>query len=254
MAVLKWLWASYKTLRLWQWLAALPIGGGGWGLLAAFTNLPLWQQALLAAGIALIWLTFATRLFQKQEKNTVEQTQSGLENQQANAGGDVTQSSGGPGSGQEAGRDAYAAGRDININTPPTQPQIPWIRRAGGPKLRFHPGFDGRISKLSCSFQITAQMQPGEVEYRYRGLGTDTEWRRPMEENSPGKYQMWDIQLSPNTNRDDNAITLEVRFWLEDGQHGGRWIWPVKARGNGVWDLKQELGSHVFQPRDGDWW
>mgnify|MGYP001615922878 CR=1 FL=1 len=254
---LKWLWASYETLALWQWLAALPIGGGGWGVMATFTNIPLWQQALIAAGIALIWLTvwaFASRLFHKKERNPVAPTQSGSDNQQAHAGGDVTQSSGGAGSGQMAGRDAFAAGRDLNINALPVQPQTPWIFRAGGPQFRFHTSFQGREVRIDCSFNVTSQLLLN-YEYRWLGLGADTDWERAMAQNQPGSYQVKSATLHPDLDSDDNAITLEIRFWLEDGQlHGGRWQWPVKARGDGVWELRAELGSHVFQPRDSDWW
>ena len=35
---LKWVWASYQTLTLWQWLAVLLVGGGGWGLSASSQN------------------------------------------------------------------------------------------------------------------------------------------------------------------------------------------------------------------------
>jgi len=44
-----------------------------------------------------------------------------------------------------------------------------------------------------------------------------------MKENQPGKYQMKEIMVNPDSNLKDNIITLEIRFWLEDGkQHGGR--------------------------------
>ncbi|MBI2847037.1 MAG: toll/interleukin-1 receptor domain-containing protein [Chloroflexi bacterium] len=159
---------------------------------------------------------------------------------------------------------AAALGKDLIIpsgwtarlypaSTAPAQP--PWTVRAGGPEFRLSPGFNGRELKLGCSFQITAQTQPGGVEYRWLGLGTDTDWAKPMKENQPGKYQMKEITVNPDPNLEENVVTLEIRFWLEDGkQHGGRWKWPLKPRGNGAWELKQELGSHVFQPRDGDWW
>jgi len=133
--------------------------------------------------------------------------------------------------------------------------QTPWTVRAGGPEFRLSPALMGRELKLGCSFQITAQTQPGGVEYRWLGVGANTDWATPMKENQPGKYQMKEIRLSPGSNLEENIVTLEIRFWLEDGkQHGGRWKWPLKPRGDGVWELRQELGSHVFQPRDGDWW
>ena len=114
-------------------------------------------------------------------------------------------------------------------------------------------GFKGRELKLGCMFQITAQTQPGGVEYRWLGLGTDTEWTKPMEENQPGKYQMKEIVVNPDPSAEENNITLEIRFGLEDGrQHGGRWVWPLKPRGDGVWELQSHLGSGVLQPRD--WW
>ncbi|MDP2950078.1 MAG: toll/interleukin-1 receptor domain-containing protein [Chloroflexota bacterium] len=139
--------------------------------------------------------------------------------------------------------------------SPATPPQTPWPVRAGGPEFRLSPGFNGRDLKLACSFQITAQTQPGGVEYRWLGVGTDTDWAKPMKENQPGKYQMKEIVLNPSPNLEESTVTLEIRFWLEDGkQHGGRWRWPLKPRGVGTWELRQELGSHVFQPGDGDWW
>ena len=132
-------------------------------------------------------------------------------------------------------------------------PETPWPVRAGGPEFRLSPAFNGRDLKLGCSFQITAQTQPGGVEYRWIGVGTDTDWATPMKENQPGKYQMKEIGLNPDSNLEENIVTLEIQFWLEDGkQHGGRWKWPLKPRGDGAWELKQELGSHVFQPREGD--
>ena len=135
------------------------------------------------------------------------------------------------------------------------QSETPWTVRAGGPEFQLMLGFKGRELKLGCSFQITAQTQPGGVECRWIGLGTDTDWAKPMKENQTGKYQMKEIMVNPDMNLKDNIITLEIRFWLEDGkEHGGRWMWPLKPRGDGVWELKQELGSHVFQPRDSDWW
>ena len=137
----------------------------------------------------------------------------------------------------------------------PELTQTPWPVRAGGPEFRLMPGFNGRELKLGCSFQITAQTQPGGVEYRWLGVGTDSNWATPMKENQPGKYQMKEIQLNPDANLEENIVTLEIRFWLEDGkQHGARWLWPLKPRGDGAWELRQESGSHVFQPRDGDWW
>ena len=98
-------------------------------------------------------------------------------------------------------------------------------------------------------------MLPGEVEYRWLGVDTDTDWVRPMTENQAGKYQMKNVPLNPDSYLEENIVTLEIRFWLEDeNQYGGRWMWPLKPREDGTWDLHQELGSGVFQPRDGDWW
>ena len=98
-------------------------------------------------------------------------------------------------------------------------------------------------------------MQPGGVEYRWLGVATDTDWVKPMKETQPGKYQMSEVKLNPNTNTGENIVILEIRFWLEDGeQHGGRWKWPLKPAGSNNWELRQESGSHVFQPLDDDWW
>ena len=133
--------------------------------------------------------------------------------------------------------------------------QTPWPVRAGGPEFRLSPALHRRDLKLDCSFQITAQTQPGGVEYRWLGIGIDTDWATPMKENEPGKYQMKGVSLDPDPNLEENIVTLEIRFWLEDGkQHGARWNWPLRPRGDGAWELRQELGSKVFQPLDDDWW
>lgn len=149
----------------------------------------------------------------------------------------------------DAGRDIYQAGRDINVNPdPPTA--IPWVKRAGGPQFRLHPGINN--GELICSFQIEATPQPGGVEARWVGAGTDDDWATPMPENVPAgaaykKYQMKSVAMGPNPPSDE--VAFMVRFYLEDGLHGGQWRWPLVQHQKGHWNLETHKGSHVFQPR-----
>jgi hypothetical protein len=106
--------------------------------------------------------------------------------------------------------------------------------------------------KFLCEFQITAERLPGGVEARWIGAGTDTEWKEPMRENIKGKYQMKSASMNPTPPKDE--VTFEVRFYLEDGLHGGRWIWPLQQTEKGHWRIEPQLGSHVFQPRLEDTW
>lgn len=97
--VLKWLWASYETLALWQWLTALPIGGALMGVLQYTSSWPIWTQGIVAAIVALVWLTilaFAQRLFARRDEQGMKQSQKNSPGaQQGKAGGNLAQSSGG---------------------------------------------------------------------------------------------------------------------------------------------------------------
>lgn len=154
-----------------------------------------------------------------------------------------------------AGRDAYQAGRDINVQPPPEHPSIPWISRAGGPQFRMSPTVDH--GKLLCQFRISnASPAPGGVEARWLGAGTDMDSTAPMLGNVPAgasyqTYQMKPTEMAPKP--PDDQVTFEVRFNLEDGPHYGRWIWPLRQHeSKGHWILDSHLGSGVLQPRRED--
>lgn len=154
-----------------------------------------------------------------------------------------------------AGRDAYQAGRDINVQQVPEHPSIPWISRAGGPQFRMSPGIDH--GKLLCQFRISnASPAPGGLEARWLGAGTDMDWTAPMPGNVPAgasyqTYQMKPTEMAPKPPADE--VTFEVRFNLEDGLHSGRWIWPLRQHeSKGHWILDSHLGSGVVQPHAED--
>jgi hypothetical protein len=70
-----------------------------------------------------------------------------------------------------------------------------------------------------------------------------------MEENSPDRYQMKAVQMSPVPPQDE--VIFEVRFYLDDGVHGGKWIWPIKQQAKGHWEGEwgRGKGSGLQQPR-----
>ena len=166
-------------------------------------------------------------------------------------GGKVSQSASG------AGRDIYQAGGDIRIEQPTKPPQqaLPWTERAGGPCFRLFPGI--YKNELLCEFRVEGSPPPGGIEARWSGAGTSHDWTMPMPENVPSgaayrKYQLKAVPMSPMPPRD--SVTFEVRFNLEDGLHGGRWIWPIIQHPKGHWVLLAHEGSGVFQPREEDTW
>ena len=137
------------------------------------------------------------------------------------------------------------------------RPFIPWPTRAGAPQFRMHPGIDK--GKLLCEFVISnASPAPGGLEVRWLGAGTNMDWTTPMPGNVPRgvssqKYQMKSTEMTPAPPADD--VTLEVRFNLEDGLHGGRWTWPIhQHETKGHWILDSHLGSGVHQPLAEDAW
>ena len=129
-----------------------------------------------------------------------------------------------------AGGDIIQAGRDVVLSQE-NKPEIPWRNRPGGPMFRMNPGIDK--GRLLCSFHITAEKIPGGVEARWVGAGTDMGWVEPMPENVSGKYQMKPVPMNPTSPTDE--VKFEVQFYLEDGLHGGQWIWPLQQHEKGHW-------------------
>jgi hypothetical protein len=148
-----------------------------------------------------------------------------------------------------SGRDIYQAGGDINVGqqVPPT-PTLPWIKRPGGPVFRMSPGVNS--GQLLCEFRIDATAAPGDIHARWVGAGIQMDWVTPM--HDPGKYQMKGMAMSPTPPHDE--VRFEVKFWLDDGEHGGRWIWPLEQQPKGHWRLEVGKGSGAGQPKCQDTW
>lgn len=112
--------------------------------------------------------------------------------------------------------------------------QLPWLKRPGGPKFRLSPGVhDGQ---LLCTFYIRGASEPGDVKARWTGAGTNVDWRDPMPQNVPAGrsewgYQMKPVEMTPQPPAD--MVTFEVKFWLDDGEHGARWLWPLEQHEKG---------------------
>ena len=247
--VAKWVWATWQSYGLWKTLAVWALAGA-WEapLVGAFQQWPLWVQILASAGVAFVWLTILTwliNLFKRpQETGPSGPTATADHGAQAMAG-------------IQAGHDVYQAGGDINVGTipQPHQPAIPWINRPGGPQFRLSPGT--HQGRLLCSFRVDADPMPGGIEARWVGAGTDTLWTEPMCDNVPPgatyrKYQMKPAEMSPSAPTDE--VTFEVRFYLEDGQHCGKWTWPLHQHEKGHRILDAHEGSGVSQPRLEDTW
>ena len=174
----------------------------------------------------------------------------------ADRGGERVEQNASPNAQQASGvgGDVYQAGRDITVR-PGGGAQLPWLKRPGGPKFRLSPGVhDG---KVLCTFHIRGASEPGEVRARWTGAGTDMDWRSPMPQNvPPGRtewgYQMKPVAMSPTPPAD--IVTFEVQFWLEDGEHGGRWHWPLEQHEKGHWLMEAQKGSGVQQPPEEDTW
>lgn len=157
-----------------------------------------------------------------------------------------------------AGRDIYQAGRDIIVNAPPeASPQdIPWTNRPDGPQFKLSPGIHN--GRLLCEFRISnASPVPGGVEARWVGPGINQSWTKPMPQNVPRgsfiqSYQMKAVSMNPTPPKDE--ATFEIQFYLNDGLHGGRWVWPMHQHEKGHWILDSHEGSRVFQPNLEDIW
>lgn len=151
-----------------------------------------------------------------------------------------------------AGRDILQAGRDIVLGQQ-TAPQVlqPWLRRPGAPRFRMHPGINPPRQLLN-RFEMQADVTPADMQARWVGPGINMDFVAPMLQNTPNQYRMKGVQMEPEGTED--TVTFEVRFWLEDGEHGGRWKWPVLKHPKGHWEFHTELGSGVNQPKPEDTW
>ena len=144
----------------------------------------------------------------------------------------------------------------------PKKALLPWYQRAGGPVFRLGPNIDNSTSgggRLICGITISdASPTPGGVETRWIGAGTEMDWKSPMRDNTPPaathlKFSMKPVEMNPTPPNDE--VALEIRFNLEDGQHGGRWTWPLRQHPDkGHWVLDSHLGSNVRQPLPEDTW
>lgn len=117
-----------------------------------------------------------------------------------------------------AGRDSYAAGRDINI-TDPGPPQVPWPERAGGPQFRMSPGWsDG---KLLCEFDIVGA--PGGIKARWIVGGVETDWVRVMPQDrrgGPPHYQLEGVPVTPQHRR-SGSLLKSISTWMMGVMVGG---------------------------------
>lgn len=114
------------------------------------------------------------------------------------------------------------------------------------------PGIDPQLNAMLNNFSVEAPVQPAQIEARWSGVGIDMDWVTPMPQNQVGKYQMKPVRM--NLTAPEDTVAFEVRFYLDDGQHGGKWQWPMKQHPKGHWVLEAHLGSHVHQPKPEDVW
>ena len=90
----RWIWATYQTLTLLQWVFALPIGASGLAatpVIGAVAGWPIWVQALLSSIVAILWLTLFTwrvRVMSEQRSGEGRPTQS---QSASGAGRDISQ-------------------------------------------------------------------------------------------------------------------------------------------------------------------
>jgi hypothetical protein len=76
-----------------------------------------------------------------------------------------------------------------------------------------------------------------------------------VEHARPGvqiRRQLKPTAISPAAPAD--KVSFEVRFNWGDGQHGGRWTWPLRQHAKGHWIIDSHLGSQVHQPAADDAW
>ncbi len=147
---------------------------------------------------------------------------------------------------------------NVNINAPPPL-TMHWLDRPGGPQFRLRPGIENRETpSLLCEIYITdANPMPGGLQARWIHPSIEMDWTTPMRANTSmrgaRKFQMKPIEVTPTPPED--SVTFEVKFNLEDGEHGGRCTCPGGQHDQkGHWITEQHLGSHIFQPRREDAW
>jgi len=59
----EWIWATYQTMSLFQWLIALPIWGVGASaipIIGVIKSWPIWLLAIVSAIVAFLWMTILT--------------------------------------------------------------------------------------------------------------------------------------------------------------------------------------------------
>ncbi len=159
---------------------------------------------------------------------------------------------------KSVGQSGGITAKEVTVNIGPSDesaggsdlPVIAWPNRAGAPQFRMNPGVhEGR---LLCGIRISdASPAPGGVEARWLGAGTNMDWIAPIR-GADQEYEMKPADMTPTPPADE--VTLEVRFNLEDGPHGGRWTWPMQQHEKGHWILNSHLGSGVHQPSLDDAW
>lgn len=146
--------------------------------------------------------------------------------------------------GDVVGRDKYVYGSDPE--------QLPkWTMRPGGPEFQFM--FASTSEQIEVSFKVMADEMPANFEVRWIGAGIDTDWITP-EPNSLRRAERGRTFHAPpisiSKDREYDVVTFEARFHLNDGQHGGRWRWPLRRHSKGHWDLMPGSGSGVYQPEE----
>lgn len=116
----QWIWSTYETMSLSQWLIALPIWGAGVSavpIIGIISGWPIWLLAIVSAVAAFLWLTIVTwvvrpyRTAARQEAEPI-QTAKATSNSAAATGSGTAVNA--PGAGQVIGR--IEAGRDVIIN------------------------------------------------------------------------------------------------------------------------------------------
>jgi hypothetical protein len=147
---------------------------------------------------------------------------------------------------------------NVNINAPP-QFKMHWLDRPGAPQFRLESRIDNRegATQLLCEIYITdANPMPGGLQARWVHPGIEVDWTTPMPANTSmrgaRKFQMKPVQVIFTPPGD--SVTFQVKFNLDDGEHGGSWTWPVRQHEKGHWIMDQHLGSHIFQPGKEDSW
>lgn len=154
-----------------------------------------------------------------------------------------------------------SAGDNSTINIGETsRHELPsWIRRPGCPVFLMSPGTDFPNSRVLCTFYLDTPSQPASVEAKWSGPGINMDWVTPMLENlDRGRPNRTGYQMKPinfNADSSDNVeMRFSVRFWLDDGEHGATWIWPMQLGVRHHWQFNHKKGSGTGQPHLDDTW